>query len=120
PPVRVASACHPLSSRRAALVTTASLAIAIMLANPDPAWAQFNATINTGTSSGINTETSTSGSIYVTGPTATVNWSPDNSGTGTITFLGTDDAASFYGPGSDYTVLNRIVPTDLSRAIKID
>lgn len=112
-------AYRPLKSRRAALATTATLAIAIALANPKPAHAQFNGTINPTGTTGID-PSSTSGSIIVTGPTATVNWTPDNTGTGTITFLADGSVANFYGPGSDYTVLNRIVPTDPSRSILID
>ncbi|MFP5329700.1 MAG: hypothetical protein ACLGHC_06135, partial [Alphaproteobacteria bacterium] len=99
------SDAYPLSRRlslrrRALLLSCGTLAIAAVALTPQKARAQFNGTIDTESSTGINTSTSNSGSIYVTNPTATVYWTPDNSGTGTITFLGTGDTATFYGPGS--------------------
>ncbi|MDB5738139.1 MAG: putative outer rane autotransporter, partial [Sphingomonas bacterium] len=58
--------------------------------------------------------------IVVSTRAAVVNWTPDNSGTGTIDFLPTGRTVEYYGSNGDFTILNRIVPTDASRAISIN
>jgi filamentous hemagglutinin family protein len=111
------------SNRPALLLSCAALAVGAVASVPRPALAQaFNGTIGSSvnasrTSIGTGTET-----ITVTGPTAVVNWSPDESGTGTIDFLPSANVATFTSsPGvADYTVLNRIVPTDPTRAIGVN
>src|SRR5260221_2009285 len=112
---------HRISiKRRALLLSCASLAIATVALAPQKARAQaFNGEISSSTNAsqtsvGIGTET-----ITVTGPTATINWTPDNSGSGTINFLPNGNSATFTnGVGvSNYTVVNRVVPTDPTRAI---
>ncbi|MDB5737489.1 MAG: hypothetical protein JWO65_1157, partial [Sphingomonas bacterium] len=58
--------------------------------------------------------------IVVSTRAAVVNWTPDNSGTGTIDFLPTGRTVEYYGSNGNFTILNRIVPTDASRAISIN
>ena len=111
------------SLRRAFLLSCAAISIGVAAATPEPARAQaFNGTIGSSTNAsrtslGAGTET-----ITVSAPTAIVNWSPNESGTGTIDFLPSGNVATFTSsPGvADYTVLNRIVPTDPTRAIGLD
>ncbi|MEO5972034.1 MAG: hypothetical protein ABIP91_01540, partial [Sphingomicrobium sp.] len=68
------------------------------------------------TITGSFTETITVGT-----PTATIDWSPyDAQGTGTIDFLPAGNTATFTNnpaTTADFTVLNRIIPTDLSRPV---
>src|SRR6185312_5398468 len=55
--------------------------------------------------------------------TATVNWAPsDTQGTGDINFLPAGNTATYQGaPGlADFTILNRIIPTDTTRAIDLN
>ena len=64
------------------------------------------------------TETVTVGSS-----TATVNWAPsDTQGTGHVNFLPEGNTATYQGAAGvgNYTVLNRIVPTDATRAIELN
>ncbi|HET8535286.1 MAG TPA: hypothetical protein VFL74_07025, partial [Sphingomicrobium sp.] len=67
----------------------------------------------------IGSETITVGS-----PSATINWSPyDANGTGPIDFLPNGYVATFVNDPNltaDYTVLNKIVPTDPSRSIMLN
>jgi filamentous hemagglutinin family protein len=116
---------HRISMKRhALLLSCASLAIATAALAPQKARAQaFNGEILSSTNAsqtsvGIGTET-----ITVTGPTATINWTPSEAGTGTINFLPSSNTVTFTGASeiTDYTVLNRIVPsTDPTRAIGLN
>ncbi|MEO6224719.1 MAG: hypothetical protein ABIO80_02545 [Sphingomicrobium sp.] len=109
--------------RRRLLVSCASLAIAATALTPQKARAQaFNGTptTNSGTVS-YNRATPGVETITVGSPLASINWSPsDTDGTGRIDFLPYGNTATYQGTGSDYTVLNRIVPTDPSRAIELN
>ena len=72
-----------------------------------------------GYSRGSGTETITVGSS-----TATINWNPydQQQGGGTIDFLPSGNVATFTSSQgiTDYTVLNRIVPTDATRPISLN
>ncbi|MEO7277847.1 MAG: hypothetical protein ABIW33_07485, partial [Sphingomicrobium sp.] len=112
--------------RNALMLSCASLAVATAGLMPQKAEAQtaptgafqgsFSGTNASQTITGTGTET-----ITVTGPTATIDWNPTDSaiGGGTIDFLPSGNVATFQG-SSDYTVLNRVVPTDPSRAIGLN
>jgi filamentous hemagglutinin family protein len=111
------------STRKALFLSCAAIAIAGAAVAPECARAQaFNGTISsssnaTRTSVGPGSET-----ITVSGPTATINWAPNESGSGTIDFLPSSSTATFTSESgiADYTVLNRIVPTDASRGISLN
>ncbi|HET7575006.1 MAG TPA: hypothetical protein VFK19_00400 [Sphingomicrobium sp.] len=65
----------------------------------------------------------TTDTITVRTPTATIDWSPyDNEGSGPIDFLPAENVATFTSTEglTDYTVLNRIVPSDPSRSILLN
>src|SRR5687768_16955218 len=111
--------------RRALMISCAVAAIAAVMAAPQNARAQvppgaFQGSPTTGTGTvtydrGTGTETITVGT-----PTATINWAPyDAEGTGNINFLPSANTATFTSTEgiTDYTVLNRIVPTDPTRTI---
>ena len=74
--------------------------------------------------SGVTFDRATPGieTITISNPTATIDWAPNNGGTGTIIFLPSTNTATFQGDTGllDYTVLNRIVPADPSRMIQFD
>lgn len=114
--------CHeriPARLRRSA----SPLVLATMLAmQPQPVLAQaFQGTptvilgsVNRAT--GVNSET-----LTVTAPQNTINWTPNDSGPGPapINFLPAGSTASFAsGTGAPYTVLNRIIAADPTRAIQ--
>ncbi|HVU30029.1 MAG TPA: hypothetical protein VHE36_06490, partial [Sphingomicrobium sp.] len=117
------------SIRKKLLISCASVAIATAAVTPQKLRAQsagaFQGTPSTvsGTvdySRGAGTET-----ITVSSPTATINWSPYDNETATanpIDFLPKDNVATFTSSSGvlDYTVLNRIVPLDPSRAIELN
>jgi filamentous hemagglutinin family protein len=111
------------SSRRTLLLSCATIAIGAVALIPRAAHSQaFNGTISSSsnafrTSIGAGTET-----ITVSGPTATVNWAPNESSTGAIDFLPSGNVASFTSSSgvTSYTVLNRIVPTDATRGISLN
>ena len=124
----VVRSSRPLPTNRKALLSCATIALAIGIATPEQAKAQaapgaFNGSISAATgasqtSLGTGTET-----ITVTGPTATINWSPtDTDGSGNVNFLPEGNVATFQGGPSagNFTVLNRIVPTDPNRAIELN
>ncbi|WP_310467439.1 hypothetical protein [Sphingomonas sp.] len=122
------SCVPPLPARRPArrerlllsCAATALATVALPAQRADAQAFQGSETVVNGTAirtiTGDFTETITVGTS-----TATINWSPyDNEGTGTIDFLPAGHTATFTNnPGStaDFTVLNRIVPTDPSRAV---
>lgn len=116
------------ANRKHLLLSCAIAAMACTLVQPRQAKAQvapgaFQGTIAssinaTRTSLGTGTET-----ITVTNSTATINWAPyDTAGTGNINFLPEGNVATFTSSLgiTDYTVLNRIVPTDPTRAIELN
>ncbi len=109
--------------RRTLLLSCASFAIATAALTPQKARAQaFNGTPTP--VSGVTFDRATPGieTITISNPTATIDWSPNNGGTGTIIFLPSTNTATFQGDTGllDYTVLNRIVPADPSRMIQFD
>jgi filamentous hemagglutinin family protein len=71
-----------------------------------------------------NPTSNTTETITVGSPTVTLNWTPNDTaqGGGAIDFLPNGNVATFTGASglTDYTVLNRIVPTDATRAISLD
>lgn len=112
------------------LISSASLAIAAAAIAPQQTRAQaapgaFQGTPTTssgtvGYNRGSGTETVTVGSS-----TATIDWSPYDTATETtdpIDFLPSGNVATFTSTAglTDYTVLNRIVPTDPNRAIALN
>lgn len=91
-------------------------------ADPIVAPGNGSATINQGTLNGLGGRTDT---VIVTSSSLIIDWAPTDTaaGGGPIDFLPTNNALTFIGlPGqiTDYTVLNRIVPADQSRAIAIN
>jgi hypothetical protein len=129
----MSTAQPPLRRQRSKLfVSCAVLAMATAIALPQKAHAQAapgafqgNPTTVLGTvsynraTSPIGSETITVGSVN-----ATINWSPyDSTGTGPIDFLPSGYVATFVNDPNltaDYTVLNRIVPTDPTRSIMLN
>ena len=110
-------------ARRALLLSCAAVAIGTAAIAPKAARAQaFNGTISSSTNASRTSVGAGAETITVSGPTATVNWAPNESGSGTIDFLPSGNVATFTSsPGvTDYTVLNRIVPTDASRGISLN
>ncbi|MEO7654511.1 MAG: hypothetical protein ABIS23_02365, partial [Sphingomicrobium sp.] len=100
--------------RRAALGTTASLAIAIALLNPAPAEAQFNGTA--GPWSGVNASSLGTNNIEVTSSNAVINWTATSND-----FLSSTSTQNFSSTSlSDYTVLNRITPADANNPIQLN
>ena len=112
-------------SRKKLMMSCASFALAAAALQPQSAHAQAFAgsiTSSTGSVSRV-TPTSTTETLTIGSNTATINWSPTNQqGTGTINFLPAGNIATFTSaPGiTDYTVLNRIVPTDAARGISLN
>ncbi|MCY7287395.1 MAG: hypothetical protein LH624_03890, partial [Cryobacterium sp.] len=114
---------RPLT-RKTLMMSCAAAALAAGVLAPQKARAQvapqgYAGTINS--SGGINAGTSTSSAIYVTDQTATIDWTPtDNDGTGNIVFLPSSETVNYYGPGFNYTVLNRILPSNSNRPIELN
>src|SRR6185437_4550016 len=105
------------ASRNRLLISCATVAIATAGLLPQKAQAQaVQGTIGsiTGTVTRTNT-TSTSETITIGSPTATINWTPTGqpNGNGNIDFLPAGNVATFQGTtnAGDFTVLNRIVPS---------
>src|SRR3954452_17991796 len=110
--------------RHKLLVSCAALAITVAL-TPQRAWAQAYQGTPTTTGGTVTYDRSTPGSETITVGTASaiVNWAPtDTSGTGNIVFLPAGNTATYQGGSglADFTVLNRIVPTDPTRTIELD
>src|SRR5437764_5762786 len=110
--------------RHKLLVSCAMIAIAVAL-TPQRAWAQaFQGTPTvTGGSVSFNRSTPGSETVTVSTATATVNWTPtDTQGTGNINFLPAGNTATYQGGDglADFTILNRIVPTDATRSIELN
>jgi filamentous hemagglutinin family protein len=116
---------HRISTkRRALLLSCASLAIATAALAPQKARAQaFQGTPTTIDPVTFDRATPGVETITVNSGTATINWSPsDVEGTGNINFLPSGNIATYQGGEGlpDYTVLNRIVPTDATRMIELN
>ena len=113
------------SCRHKLLISCATIAIAAAALAPQRARAQaFQGTPTTAAGS-VTFDRATPGSETVTinSSTATINWAPtDAQGTGTIAFLPAGNIATYQGATglADFTVLNRIVPTDATRSIQFD
>jgi filamentous hemagglutinin family protein len=111
--------------RHKLLISCATIAIATAALAPQRARAQaFQGTPTTAAGS-VTFDRASPGSETVTinSNTATINWAPtDTQGTGTITFLPAGNTATYQGGAglADFTVLNRIVPTDATRGIQFD
>jgi len=117
---------HRISvKRRALFLSCASLAIATVALAPQKARAQAFQGTPTTISGTVTYDRATTGveTINVNSSTATIDWSPsDSDGIGNINFLPTGNTATYQGGDglTDYTVLNRIVPTDPSRMIELN
>jgi filamentous hemagglutinin family protein len=118
--------------RNALMISCASAAMAAAALAPQAARAQaiievgsFKGSI-TGTSGTVNRSIgagSTSETITVGQSNTVINWAPyDTQGVGTINFLPAGNSATFTSTEgvSNYTVLNRVVPTDPNRAIGLN
>jgi filamentous hemagglutinin family protein len=110
--------------RQKLLLSCATLAITVAL-TPQRAWAQaFQGTPST-ISGTVSYDRSTPGSetVMIGSGTATINWTPsDVQGTGNINFLPEGNTATYQGSSglTDFTVLNRIVPTVATRTIELN
>ncbi len=117
-PVRDRSARHKL------MMGCASVAMLSSVVAAHDAYAQAFAGTPSVTSGTVTIDSTTPNvdNITVGSPTAVINWSPTDTGTGggTIDFLPSTGTANFYGSSGDYTVLNRIVPNDPSRTIALN
>ena len=108
------------------MMSCASVALAAIAAHPQAASAQaFQGSIGPVTGSVTRTPlTNTTERITVGTSTATINWTPREraTGGGAVNFLPNGNTATFTSaPGlADYTVLNRIMPADTSRAIALN
>ena len=119
------------SSSRRRWLAASSLAMATAMLQPvAPAWAQTTttqgqavlakATYNTGEAT--YTSNGTADLITVQTTDLLINWVPDDTATGggPISFLPDGKALFFTYDGSNYTVVNRILPTDQTRAVRFD
>ncbi|MEP6983044.1 MAG: hypothetical protein ABI853_05300, partial [Sphingomicrobium sp.] len=109
--------------RHKLLVSCATLAITVAL-TPQRAWAQAFQGTPTTASGTVSYARATPGTetITVGSSTATVNWAPSEAGTGNINFLPVGNTATYQGGEAltNFTILNRIVPTDATRAIELN
>ena len=120
--------------RKKLFISCASIALATAALSPQKARAQaapgaFQGDPTTGSGtvvySRITNPVVGSETITIGSDTATINWAPYDTTTGTtdpINFLPSGDTATFTSTSgvTDYTVLNRIVPTDPNRAIELN
>jgi len=113
------------SNRQSLLISSAVLAIATAILLPQKASAQaFQGTPTTAAGT-VAYDRATPGieTLTINSPTATINWAPnDVQGAGNINFLPTGNSATYRGGAelTDFTVLNRIVPTDVTRRIELN
>jgi filamentous hemagglutinin family protein len=111
------------SKRSAFLMSCAALATSYV---PQAALAQaFQGTITSSTGSVTRAPTtSTTETITVASSKAIINWAPSDTqkGGGAINFLPNGNTATFTSAQgiTDYTVLNRIIPTDPTRPIALN
>ncbi|MCJ8155893.1 hypothetical protein [Sphingomonas sp. LaA6.9] len=117
----------PPRSRRLERPLLASCAIGLALvaaARAPEARAQgFQGTgVVAGGSATITTPTATQTDIAINSDRAVINWTPTDTAIGgpAIDFLPAGSTASFSRVGQDFTVLNRIVPTDVTRGIALN
>jgi len=112
-------------NRQKLLISCATLAIAAVALAPQRAKAQAfqgSPTTAAGTVS-YSRQTPGSETITIGSNTATINWAPsDVQGAGNVNFLPAGNTATYLGGANltDFTVLNRIVPTDVSRTIEFN
>src|SRR5205085_731481 len=111
--------------RQKFLISCATLAIAAAALAPQRARAQAFQGSPTPAAGTVTFDRSTPGSETVTvgSSTATINWTPsDNQNLGNINFLPSGSSATFKGAANltDFTVLNRIVPSDVTRKIELN
>jgi hypothetical protein len=110
--------------RRSSGISLAAMAASLLIA-PQCALAQsFNGT-PTLVSGDVTFDTSPIPfitNVTVNSPRAVINWNvPAPSGPGAVIFQPQDTTANFLsGPGVNYIVLNRILPTDLTRAVQFN
>ncbi|MET0364565.1 MAG: hypothetical protein ABW169_07910 [Sphingobium sp.] len=107
------------------LVRSSVLAIGVSIiavGASDPVSSQsFNATgysVAAGYIDGVYTSAGST-TIALNSAQAVIDWTPNNGGTGEILFQAAGTTATFTR-GGDFAVLNRIVPTDPSRPIRLD
>ncbi len=110
------------SRRKFSGISLATLAASLMII-PQSATAQsFQGvpTVQFGSANITNGPTTTD--IVINSPRAVINWDLGGpSGGGPIVFQPADTVANFFSsPAVNYVVLNRILPTDLTRAVQID
>ncbi|HJP67573.1 MAG TPA: hypothetical protein VJ846_01630, partial [Sphingomicrobium sp.] len=111
--------------RHRLLVSCATLAIAAAALSPQRARAQAFQGSPTTAAGTVSYSRSTPGTetVNVGSSTATINWAPsDTQGTGNVNFLPSGNTATYQGAAglTDFTVLNRIVPTVATRAIELN
>ncbi|HTD76694.1 MAG TPA: hypothetical protein VK898_03585, partial [Chloroflexota bacterium] len=111
--------------RHKLLLSCATVAIATAALAPQRASAQAFQGAPTTTAGTATFSRSTPGveTVTVGTSTATINWAPsDTQGIGHVNFLPEGNIATYQGaPGvTDFTVLNRIVPTNAARAIELN
>jgi len=118
------TACRSSATKRALLLAGCAIGIALSCASAadaqafaaTPATQAGSITYNRGTP-GIET-------VTVNSTNAVIVWTPTNqSGTGTIDVLPQGNIATFNSTGAigdSYTVLNRILPSDTTRAVSMD
>ena len=107
------------------LISCASLAIATAALAPQRAKAQAFQGAPATASGTVSYDRATPGTETITigSNTATINWTPsDAQGTGNINFLPVGNSATYLGGAAltDFTVLNRILPTDVTRTIELN
>ncbi|HKP35179.1 MAG TPA: hypothetical protein VJT70_10430, partial [Sphingomicrobium sp.] len=111
--------------RQKLLISCATIAIALAATAPQKARAQAFQGSPTTAAGTVDYARATPGSETITigSSTATINWVPsDVEGVGNINFLPVGNTATYQGTTglSDFTVLNRIVPTNTSRTIELN
>ena len=112
-------------NRQKLLISCATLAIAVAALAPQKARAQAFQGSPTTAAGTVDYARATPGSETITigSSTATINWAPnDVEGLGNINFLPAGNTATYQGATglADFTVLNRIVPTNSSRTIELN
>ncbi|CDO36499.1 MBG domain-containing protein [Novosphingobium sp. KN65.2] len=108
------------------LLRNASL-VALLAAMPQVVWAQAfqgTGTVDFGSAT-IDSSVAGVDNITVDSAHTTITWTPTDTGTGggAINFLASGDTVNFAANGalgSNYVVLNRIVPVDQTRAVRLD
>ncbi len=111
--------------RQNLLLSCATLAMAAASLAPQQAEAQAFQGTPTTASGTISYDRATPGAetVNVGSATATINWAPsDANGSGNINFLPNGNTATYQGAAglATFTVLNRIVPTDVTRKIELN